>query len=214
MSRRPPAAEAGQLLADDDAVVELDRSVPDLLDRLVTLAGDDDDVPGARGLERGRDRAVAGQARPGAGRPRRSPARTSAMIANGSSLRGLSEVSTARSARRVAIAPIKGRLARSRSPPQPKTTITRPPRARPQRARREDLLDSLRGVGVVDHDRGTDAVGHRFQPPGGPVAAERPAAMVAVGTPSARAAPAAARAFATFISPPGRTVTGSPSKLK
>ncbi len=45
--RGPPRAKACQLLADDVSIVELDRGVPDLLDRLVTLAGDDNDVPGA-----------------------------------------------------------------------------------------------------------------------------------------------------------------------
>ena len=48
------------------------------------------------------------------------------MIASGSSERGLSDVTTARSASRAAIAPISGRLSRSRSPPQPNTQITRP----------------------------------------------------------------------------------------
>ena len=48
------------------------------------------------------------------------------MIASGSSERGLSEVTIATSASRAAIAAICGRLPRSRSPPQPKTAITRP----------------------------------------------------------------------------------------
>ena len=48
------------------------------------------------------------------------------MIARGSSERGLSVVRTVRSAPSVAAAPIGNRFARSRSPPQPKTTITRP----------------------------------------------------------------------------------------
>ena len=46
------------------------------------------------------------------------------MIASGSSERGLSEVTTVRSARRAAISPILGRLSRSRSPPQPKTQMS------------------------------------------------------------------------------------------
>jgi hypothetical protein len=50
----------------------------------------------------------------------------SAMIASGSSLRGLSLVTIDRSAFEVAAKPIRGRLARSRSPPQPRTTISRP----------------------------------------------------------------------------------------
>ncbi len=48
------------------------------------------------------------------------------MIASGSSERGLSEVTITRSARRLAISPMIGRLPRSRSPPHPNTTCTRP----------------------------------------------------------------------------------------
>ena len=48
------------------------------------------------------------------------------MIASGRSVRGLSEVTHARSASRAAISPMIGRLPRSRSPPQPKTTPRRP----------------------------------------------------------------------------------------
>ena len=47
-------------------------------------------------------------------------------MAAGSSLRGLSEVIQTRSAPRAATSPIRGRLPRSRSPPQPKTTSSRP----------------------------------------------------------------------------------------
>ena len=62
---------------DHDTVVELDRAVPDLLDRLVALAGHDDDVTGAGGLEavaiarRGPARRRAGPCR----RTRREPLR-------------------------------------------------------------------------------------------------------------------------------------------
>ena len=48
------------------------------------------------------------------------------MIASGSSERGLSEVTIATSASSAATLPISGRFPRSRSPPAPKTTITRP----------------------------------------------------------------------------------------
>ena len=47
------------------------------------------------------------------------------MMACGSSERGLSEVTIARSLRRAAISPMSGRLVRSRSPPQPKTQMIR-----------------------------------------------------------------------------------------
>src|SRR5690606_31484509 len=53
-------------------------------------------------------------------------ARMAARISAGTSERGLSSVTITTSASRVAISPIMGRLPRSRSPPQPKTTITRP----------------------------------------------------------------------------------------
>ena len=54
------------------------------------------------------------------------PATISAMIASGSSERGLSEVTIAMSASSAAIRPMIGRLSRSRSPPQPKTQISLP----------------------------------------------------------------------------------------
>jgi hypothetical protein len=54
------------------------------------------------------------------------PAITAARIAAGSSVRGLSSVTTTRSASRMAIPPIMGRFAVSRSPPQPNTTHSRP----------------------------------------------------------------------------------------
>ena len=58
---------------------------------------------------------------------RGQPDSASRRIAAGSSVRGLSSVSHTRSAWRQAASAMSGRLARSRSPPQPKTTITRPP---------------------------------------------------------------------------------------
>ena len=48
------------------------------------------------------------------------------MIASGASERGLSDVISATSASRAAISPMIGRLPRSRSPPAPTTTISRP----------------------------------------------------------------------------------------
>ena len=58
--------------------------------------------------------------------PGPAPSRISSMIASGLSLRGLSDVMTTLSARRVATSPMSGRLPRSRSPPQPKTQCSRP----------------------------------------------------------------------------------------
>ena len=53
------------------------------------------------------------------------PALICSRIFNGSSVRGLSEVTIARSLSSVAILPIIGRLPLSRSPPQPKTVMMR-----------------------------------------------------------------------------------------
>src|SRR5664280_640609 len=55
----------------------------------------------------------------------RTPATTWSMIACGSSLRGLSEVTTGTSASRPTVSPIEARLPGSRSPPQPNTTTRR-----------------------------------------------------------------------------------------
>ena len=75
------------------------------------------------------------------------------MIAPGSSVRGLSEVTTATSASSAAIRPMSGRLPLSRSPPQPNTTTSRPGGQRPQRRQRP--LQRVGRVGVVaQHDTG------------------------------------------------------------
>ena len=74
------------------------------------------------------------------------------MIASGSSERGLSEVTIATSAQRApATAPISGRLPRSRSPPAPKTTITRPSRELARGA--QHVLERVGRVRVVDEHR-------------------------------------------------------------
>src|SRR5690606_7700790 len=79
------------------------------------------------------------------------PATTSSMIASGGSLRGLSEVTITSSAA-IASRPICGRLARSRSPPAPNTTIRRrwPPSdthsPRPVRRTEAMALAMLAGV--------------------------------------------------------------------
>lgn len=54
------------------------------------------------------------------------PVRISSMMASGSSVRGLSEVTMARSAREAAMDPMMGRLVRSLSPPQPNTARSLP----------------------------------------------------------------------------------------
>ena len=83
------------------------------------------------------------------------------MIARGSSLRGLSEVTTARSASRLTTSPMSGRFARSRSPPQPKTQITR--RRRKPACLGEDVLERLGRVRVVDEDGEGLALVHRLE---------------------------------------------------
>ena len=72
--------------------------------------------------------AVELDASTGDGRHRGRRARSASAIAAGSSLRGLSLVTTTRSASAAAIAPICGRLPGSRSPPQPNTQTSSPPR--------------------------------------------------------------------------------------
>ena len=101
--------------------------VPELLVRLVALAGDRPPrrPPPPREAPAGSPRG--GRARPRTRRPPPSrPVSISAMMASGSSDRGLSVVTTLRSAFAVAAAPIRERFARSRSPPQPNTRIRRP----------------------------------------------------------------------------------------
>src|SRR6185312_14092239 len=63
---------------------------------------------------------------PSAGPTARAPASIAARMAAGSSERGLSSVTIRTSLRRAAASPIIGRLAVSRSPPQPSTVMIRP----------------------------------------------------------------------------------------
>ena len=115
-----PAAEAPP---GDLAVVERQLAVGELLPLFVALAGDDDDVSLAREADRLAIAARRSGSTFGSGP---MPARISSMIARGSSLRGLSEVTIGTSESSAAIRPISGRLPRSRSPPQPKTQMSRP----------------------------------------------------------------------------------------
>ena len=99
-----------------------------------------------------------------------APWRMSWMIASGCSLRGLSEVTTTTSARSAAILPISGRLPRSRSPPAPKTTSTRPlvelarrPQHVVERVGRVRVVDEHgEGLALVD---GLEAAGHARRAP-------------------------------------------------
>ena len=126
---RPEARREGP--AGLDGVVEGKPLPADLLVGLVALPGDDHHVARARRIERQADgHAPVGLDHDAAGwrRPPGIPASTSSMMASGSSSRGLSDVRNARSLSCAAAAPISGRLARSRFPPQPKTQSTRPDR--------------------------------------------------------------------------------------
>ena len=93
-------------------------------------------------------RAMA-PARSPASTPPGQPASTAARIAAGSSLRGLSSVTQARSARRAQAAPISGRLPGSRSPPAPNSTCSRAPGRDVRAERGQQALQRVRRVGVV-----------------------------------------------------------------
>ena len=88
-------SEPPQRLARDLAVVERDDGVAELLALLVALARDHDDVAFTRELDA---RAIASRRSGSTSTSASAPATISAMIASGSSLRGLSEVTIARSA--------------------------------------------------------------------------------------------------------------------
>ncbi len=94
---------------------------------------------------------------------RRTPSRTMSTIAAGSSVRGLSDVTIARSASRAAISPIIGRLPRSRSPPQPNTTISR--RGGHRAHRRDGALQPVGRVRVVDDAQHAAIVGDLLEAP-------------------------------------------------
>ena len=101
-----------------------------------------------------------------------NPFSTSAIIAIGSSLRGLSEVSTGRSASRPAISPMIGRLPRSRSPPHPNTQMILPARNATQR--RQHRLQRVGLVRVIDQHRDPRFRLDRFESAGGPWASPHP----------------------------------------
>ena len=112
-------------------VVEGDDRVADVLAALMPLARHHTTSPlpaiaTARPIAAARSGSMITRARSCSGTVS-TPASISASIASGSSERGLSLVRIATSARRAEAAPISGRLARSRSPPQPSTMHRRPP---------------------------------------------------------------------------------------
>ena len=94
---------------------------------------------------------------------RAAPARMAARIAAGSSSRGLSSVTTTRSASSAATCPIGSRLPGSRLPPAPNTTASR--RAGPaQRLQHRPQCAGL--VGVVDDGQEVLAAVDRLEPAG------------------------------------------------
>ncbi len=104
-------------------IVEGIDDAGDDLATLVALAGHHQNVAVAQLFGAGADGGAAiSDLQGGAG----APARMAWRMAAGSSLRGLSSVTMTKSARSAAASPISGRLDRSRSPPAPKTTISRP----------------------------------------------------------------------------------------
>ena len=101
--------------------------------------------------------------------PARVPSSTAARIAAGSSVRGLSSVTTRTSASRAAISPMIGRLPGSRSPPAPEHDDQPAVGERPQAL--EGGLDGVRLVGVVDDHREVLAGVDPLEPAGHPTAA-------------------------------------------
>jgi hypothetical protein len=95
----------------------------------------------------------------------------SLMIASGSSLRGLSLVTIAKSACASTTAPMRGRLVLSRFPPQPKTTMSRA--GFRSRQRLDDIEQRVVGVRVVDENANCRCPGTAWSRPG--TAARRPA---------------------------------------
>ena len=166
--------------------------------------------PGSAAAQRQRDRRPpVGLDLDLAAPPAPIPARISAMIASGSSERGLSEVTTARSASRAAISPICGRLSRSRSPPQPKTQISRRP-AGELAGRDEHVLERVGRVRVVDEDRERLALVDRLEPPRHPLGLGQRRGRGLRARPRAPTAQAIApSAFATLKWPGSGSSTGS-----
>ena len=107
--------------ASDFHIVEGNGAFPRDLHFFVSLACDQHDVSRVRFTDGQSDSGFAVGFDLVFSARRCSPTIASFMIASGSSLRGLSEVKTTKSLPRPAASPISGRLARSRSPPQPNT---------------------------------------------------------------------------------------------
>ena len=99
-----------------------------------------------------------------ADRPASVPSMMAARMARADSERGLSSVMTRMSASRAATSPMIGRLSRSRSPPQPRTMITRP--VTTSRVARDG--PGRRRPGCGRSRRGPGTPGRRRPAPSGP----------------------------------------------
>ena len=108
--------------------------------------------------------------------------------------------------------PSRGRFVRSRSPPQPNTTITRP--AGDATSGPDDLLEAVGRVGVVDHDgRRRRRSPTRSNRPGTGAAAASPATIASTSMPSVAAVVAAASEFSTLKPPPSATSIRRPRQV-
>ena len=86
------------------------------------------------------------------------------MMADGSSVRGLSDVMMTWSLSSSAMAPIRGRLAESRSPPQPNTVMSR--RGTQLAQGGQGVQQRVRSVRVIDENLERPALGDTFETPG------------------------------------------------
>jgi hypothetical protein len=140
-----------EALAGDVLVAEVEFLVADDLVGLVALARQQDHVVRAGALDRQamalrRSGSTMSAPEPGSSKP----ARMSSMMASGSSVRGLSLVTRSGRPGARRRRAMRGRLVLSRSPPQPKRTMSRP-RHSGRRVVRA-LAEGVVGVGVVDQD--------------------------------------------------------------
>ena len=176
------------------AVVERDAAAGELHLGVGALAGDHDDVAGPRVRER-RARSPRG----GRARPRAVPSATSAAIAAGSSERGLSVVTIARSAsaprrRAPSAAASRGRGRRRRRRRRSAGRRARARRAARSRASRA-CARSRRSPRTAGPPRPTRSG------PGTPSSASMPARIASSSIPSSRAAQTAPSAFARLKRP-------------
>src|SRR5699024_4891149 len=126
------------------------------------------------------------------------PSRTSARIRSGGSRRGLSSVRITRSASSAAISPIGARLARSRSPPAPTTSSTRP------------AVRARTAVSAVRRAAGLCAVSTiALTPPRYPTVSSRPGGGVTPERAPATAPGSPPRAI-TAVAASNRIVTATP----